>query len=225
MNAGGTGGPTPGALTQDGVTEIFAQNVLGHVVLLEELISAGLLTEVAVLVGSEAARGVPKMRIPRPDVFDLQRRRIRFGDRRLVLRRGQVQRDARLRSGQVPRGAVDGRHGAKASRAQVHHDVARKHGRNRGATRPARACPRRRQPHLPSLRRAGIGNRAQARVRREAPGRRRHGHCHCRAASSTRAPPRRSPDRSSTRPRSFLSSMTPGFRTTPTRPSTASSPP
>ena len=66
MNAGGTGGPTPGSLTQDGVTEVFAQNVLGHVVLLEDLISAGSLTEVAVLVGSEAARGVPKMRIPRP---------------------------------------------------------------------------------------------------------------------------------------------------------------
>src|SRR5271155_2200074 len=66
MNAGGTGGPTPASLTQDGVTEVFAQNLLGHVVLLEELISSGSLTEVAVLVGSEAARGVPKMRIPRP---------------------------------------------------------------------------------------------------------------------------------------------------------------
>jgi NAD(P)-dependent dehydrogenase (short-subunit alcohol dehydrogenase family) len=67
MNAGGTGGPTPGALTPDGVTDVFAQNVLGHFVLLEELISTGALTEVAVLVGSEAARGVPKMRIPRPE--------------------------------------------------------------------------------------------------------------------------------------------------------------
>jgi hypothetical protein len=66
MNAGGTGGPTPASLTQDGVTDIVAQNLLGHVVLLEELIAAGSLTEVAVLVGSEAARGVPKMRIPRP---------------------------------------------------------------------------------------------------------------------------------------------------------------
>ncbi len=61
MNAGGTGGPTPATLTQDGVTEIFAQNVLGHVVLLEELLAAGLLTDVSVLVGSEAARGVPKL--------------------------------------------------------------------------------------------------------------------------------------------------------------------
>ncbi len=70
MNAGGTGGPTPASLTQDGVTEMFAQNVLGHVVLLEELLAAGLLTDVAVLVGSEAARGVPKLRIARPTFTD-----------------------------------------------------------------------------------------------------------------------------------------------------------
>jgi NAD(P)-dependent dehydrogenase (short-subunit alcohol dehydrogenase family) len=70
LNAGGTGGPTPAALTVDGVTGVFAQNVLGHVVLLEELIAAGALTEVAVLTGSEAARGVPKLRIPRPGFND-----------------------------------------------------------------------------------------------------------------------------------------------------------
>ena len=66
MNAGGNGGPTPRALTADGVTQMFASNVLGHVVLLESLLAAGRLTEVAVYVGSEAARGVPKLRIPRP---------------------------------------------------------------------------------------------------------------------------------------------------------------
>jgi hypothetical protein len=70
MNAGGTGGPTPAALTTDGVTEMFAQNVLGHVVLLEDLLAAGLLTDVALLVGSEAARGVPKLRIARPTFTD-----------------------------------------------------------------------------------------------------------------------------------------------------------
>jgi len=66
MNAGGAGGPTPLALTVDGVTQIFGSNVLGHVVLLESLIASGALTHTAVLVGSEAARGVPKLRIPRP---------------------------------------------------------------------------------------------------------------------------------------------------------------
>ena len=66
MNAGGTGGSTPLALTADGVTELFASNVLGHVALLEQLIAADALTGSAVLVGSEAARGVPKLRIKRP---------------------------------------------------------------------------------------------------------------------------------------------------------------
>ncbi len=66
LNAGGTGGPTPMARTADGVTTIFAANVLGHAVLLEGLIDAGLLTSTAVLTGSEAARGVPKLRMKRP---------------------------------------------------------------------------------------------------------------------------------------------------------------
>ena len=70
MNAGGTGGASPAPLTSEGVTGVFAQNVLGHVVLLEGLIAAGLLTDVAVLVGSEAARGVPKLHIPRPTFAD-----------------------------------------------------------------------------------------------------------------------------------------------------------
>jgi NAD(P)-dependent dehydrogenase (short-subunit alcohol dehydrogenase family) len=66
MNAGGTGGPTPLALTADRVTQVFGSNVLGHVVLLENLIDAGALTNTAVLVGSEAARGVRMMGMPRP---------------------------------------------------------------------------------------------------------------------------------------------------------------
>src|SRR5271167_3304026 len=66
MNAGGTGGPHPIALTVNGVTEIFAANILGHVVLLEQLLAQGALAGVAVLTGSEAARGVPKLAIPRP---------------------------------------------------------------------------------------------------------------------------------------------------------------
>ena len=70
MIAGGIGGPTPASLTQDGVTELFAQNLLGHVVLLENLLAAGLLTDVAVLAGSEGARGIPKLRIARPTFTD-----------------------------------------------------------------------------------------------------------------------------------------------------------
>jgi NAD(P)-dependent dehydrogenase (short-subunit alcohol dehydrogenase family) len=66
MNAGGQGGPTPMALTAEGATTLFASNVLGHVVLLETLIDTRMLTSAAVLTGSEAARGVPKLRIKRP---------------------------------------------------------------------------------------------------------------------------------------------------------------
>jgi NAD(P)-dependent dehydrogenase (short-subunit alcohol dehydrogenase family) len=66
MNAGGAGGTTPMALTKDGVSYIFAQNVLGHAALLEGMLEAGLLTKAALFLGSEGARGVPKMGIKRP---------------------------------------------------------------------------------------------------------------------------------------------------------------
>jgi NAD(P)-dependent dehydrogenase (short-subunit alcohol dehydrogenase family) len=66
MNAGGMGGKTPMELTADGATYIFAQNVLGHVVLLEALLAEDRLGEVALFAGSEAARGIPKMGFKRP---------------------------------------------------------------------------------------------------------------------------------------------------------------
>ena len=53
-------------LTADGVTTVFATNVLGHVVLLEGLLAEDRLGEVAVFVGSEAVRGVPKLRMKGP---------------------------------------------------------------------------------------------------------------------------------------------------------------
>jgi NAD(P)-dependent dehydrogenase (short-subunit alcohol dehydrogenase family) len=65
MNAGVIS-PQSMELTPDGVTTLFATNVLGHVVLLEGLLAEERLGEVAVLVGSEAARGVPKLRMKRP---------------------------------------------------------------------------------------------------------------------------------------------------------------
>jgi hypothetical protein len=45
---------------------VFATNVLGHAVLLEALLKEDRLGEVAVFAGSEAARGVPKLRMKRP---------------------------------------------------------------------------------------------------------------------------------------------------------------
>jgi NAD(P)-dependent dehydrogenase (short-subunit alcohol dehydrogenase family) len=68
MNAGVIG-PNSMGLTADGVTNVFATNVLGHVVLLEGLMAADWLGKVAVFVGSEAVRGVPKLRMKGPS-FD-----------------------------------------------------------------------------------------------------------------------------------------------------------
>ncbi len=66
MNAGGMVGPTAGDKTVDGVTQLFAANVLGHVVLVDELLKAKKLTKVAIYAGSEAARGIKKMGLKRP---------------------------------------------------------------------------------------------------------------------------------------------------------------
>jgi NAD(P)-dependent dehydrogenase (short-subunit alcohol dehydrogenase family) len=66
MNAGGVGGQNPLATTPDGATAVFAANVLGHVALLEALIAEHKLTSAVLYVGSEAARGVPKLMIKRP---------------------------------------------------------------------------------------------------------------------------------------------------------------
>lgn len=66
MNAGGMGGKTPEALTKDGVTQIFATNVLGHVLLVDELLKADKIKNVAMYASSEAVRGVDKMDIAQP---------------------------------------------------------------------------------------------------------------------------------------------------------------
>lgn len=66
MNAGGMGGDDPNERTQAGASHIFAVNVLGHSLLVDELISAGKLTGVAMYAGSEAARGVKSMMMARP---------------------------------------------------------------------------------------------------------------------------------------------------------------
>ena len=68
LNAGGTGGKAPNALTNSGVTNIFASNVLGHVVLVDELLERQLITSTVLFAGSEAARGIPKMGVAKPDM-------------------------------------------------------------------------------------------------------------------------------------------------------------
>ena len=66
MNAGGMGGTDPGQLTESGAIQLFATNLLGHTILLEELLAAKKLTQVALFAGTEAARGIPTMRMKRP---------------------------------------------------------------------------------------------------------------------------------------------------------------
>jgi len=68
MNAGGMGGKNPMNVNSNGVTSLFAANVLGHVVLLDELIKAKKLNKVALYAGSEGARGVEDMGMPQPDL-------------------------------------------------------------------------------------------------------------------------------------------------------------
>ena len=59
------GGPTPSAITSDGATQVFAANVLGHVLLVEELLASEKMGSVAVYSGSDAMRGVRQVRIQR----------------------------------------------------------------------------------------------------------------------------------------------------------------
>jgi NAD(P)-dependent dehydrogenase (short-subunit alcohol dehydrogenase family) len=66
MNAGVIGNQTLMELTPDGVTKLFATNVLGHAVLLEGLLTENRLGEVAVFAASEAARGIPRLGFKRP---------------------------------------------------------------------------------------------------------------------------------------------------------------
>ena len=68
MNAGGMGGKNPGELTDDGISNLFAANVLGHVVMVDELLKSGKLRKVAMYASSEGARGVKKMGMKRPQL-------------------------------------------------------------------------------------------------------------------------------------------------------------
>jgi len=68
LNAGGMGGLNAGAKTASGMNFISSVNLLGHVVLVDELIKAGKLNKRVVYVSSEAARGIKKMSMKRPDL-------------------------------------------------------------------------------------------------------------------------------------------------------------
>lgn len=68
MNAGGIGGKTPEAKLANGMNHLSAHNLLGHVVLVEELIKSKKLLKVAMLASSEAARGIDKMGMKQPSL-------------------------------------------------------------------------------------------------------------------------------------------------------------
>ncbi|WCE30758.1 SDR family NAD(P)-dependent oxidoreductase [Vibrio sp. SCSIO 43137] len=70
LNAGGSGGKTPNSLTKDGVTTIFAANVLGHTIFVDELLKRQMITSTVLYAGSETARGVPKMGVAKPDLVN-----------------------------------------------------------------------------------------------------------------------------------------------------------
>lgn len=58
LNAGGQGGKDPNAITGSGMTTIAATNLLGHVVLVNEMIKAGKLNNEVLYISSEGARGI-----------------------------------------------------------------------------------------------------------------------------------------------------------------------
>jgi len=69
LNAGGGGGSDPIGLTADGVTSNMAVNMLGHVLLVDELLNANKISGEAASVvysGSESARGIPQMSLEPP---------------------------------------------------------------------------------------------------------------------------------------------------------------
>lgn len=66
LNAGGMGGKSPEKITADGTTELFSTNVLGHVVLVDELLKVNKINNVVLYASSEAARGVSKMGMKQP---------------------------------------------------------------------------------------------------------------------------------------------------------------
>lgn len=72
LNAGGKGGTDHMAMTDYGVPAVVAINILGHVLLVDELLKDKKLSPggSVVLAGSEAARGVPTFNMKPPEIKD-----------------------------------------------------------------------------------------------------------------------------------------------------------
>ena len=218
MNAGTVGGKTPLDLTANGVTTVFASNVLGHVVLLEALLTEDRLGEVAVFAGSEAARGVPKLRMKRPSFVSTSADELAtvidgsyFAGRKTdpTLAFGQVKYIGALWMAYLARQHPDRRFitvsPGNTSGTQAPNDLAL----------PLRIAAKYVMPalgiaHKLTWARGGWSTASPTRP--------------CRAACSTPARPTRPPVPWSTKRTSSPTWPTRPFRTTPTRPSTALSP-
>ena len=61
LNAGGMVGKTAGKITPSGMNELAATNILGHVVLVDELINRGKLKKAVLFVSAEAVPGVKSL--------------------------------------------------------------------------------------------------------------------------------------------------------------------
>ena len=70
LNAGAPGGKYSSAITKDGVTSIMGVNVMGHALLVEELLKNNKLLKGSTVIyaSSEAARGIPSFNFPTPTV-------------------------------------------------------------------------------------------------------------------------------------------------------------
>ena len=66
LNAGGMGGRNPEKSSPSGMNMLSATNILGHVVLVEELLEQNKINNVVMLASSEAVRGIKKMGMKRP---------------------------------------------------------------------------------------------------------------------------------------------------------------
>ena len=66
LNAGGLGGKSPFTVSENGVTDLAAQNVIGNVSFVDELLRLDKVNETVMFAGSEITRGVAKFGLARP---------------------------------------------------------------------------------------------------------------------------------------------------------------
>ena len=131
LNAGGVIGKTAAITTPSGMNQLAATNILGNVILVDELIKQDKLRKAVLAVSAEAVPGVKML-----GVKPVSMRTSSVDEFAAVLDgsyfRQQVQCVASIRIRQVCGNHVDVIHGEKVSQAQVRCCEPRKHKRNSG---------------------------------------------------------------------------------------------